>query len=310
MLPRLPPDIIDVDALTDEENEDVVQCTGLGMNGQQASFTGRFSSLVTRPTRQPTTSSSRLPAPRGPPQPNLQATNNYLFTYARPTPLDMAEQERRKKRTAMDLRGSPSKKPATTSTIAMANVPSRQKEKRKQQCLEEEGVEVIDLCSSDDDTQAKKPKILFEDNNMEVDRKPVIYANGEDPFQMDISDNAHNNNDPNNSFLRTNTPLPQPSSFQEPEYDSEDEYVNYMASLNISDEFNWKPVPANNKAEDLSRNADVEIEPSRPPELRPLRPKYFAVHYPVTPTDPNFKDSDKFIWGQVRCGLLLVCIRE
>jgi hypothetical protein len=73
---------------------------------------------------------------------------------------------------------------------------------------------------------------------MEVDRKPVIYANGEDPFQMDISDNAHNNNDPNNSFLRTNTPLPQPSSFQEPEYDSEDEYVNYMASLNISDEFN------------------------------------------------------------------------
>jgi hypothetical protein len=73
---------------------------------------------------------------------------------------------------------------------------------------------------------------------MEVDRKPVIYANGEDPFQMDISDNAHNNNDPNNSFLRTNTPLPQPSSFQEHEYDSEEEYVNYMASLNISDEFN------------------------------------------------------------------------
>jgi hypothetical protein len=55
----------------------------------------------------------------------------------------------------MDLRGSPSKKPATTSTIAMANVPSRQKEKRKQQYLKEEGVEVIDLCSSDDDTQAK-----------------------------------------------------------------------------------------------------------------------------------------------------------
>ena len=35
----------------------------------------------------------------------------------------------------------------------MANAPSRQKEKRKQQSLGD--VQVIDLCSSDDDNQAK-----------------------------------------------------------------------------------------------------------------------------------------------------------
>lgn len=55
----------------------------------------------------------------------------------------------------MDLEECPSKRPATTSTIAMANAPSRQKEKRKQRSSEEEGMLVIDLCSSDDDTQAK-----------------------------------------------------------------------------------------------------------------------------------------------------------
>ena len=57
----------------------------------------------------------------------------------------------------MDLGESSSKKPATMTTIAMANTPSRQKEKRKQQSWEEGGVEVIDLCSSsdDDDSLAK-----------------------------------------------------------------------------------------------------------------------------------------------------------
>ncbi|OAX43959.1 hypothetical protein K503DRAFT_611814 [Rhizopogon vinicolor AM-OR11-026] len=140
---------------------------------------------------------------------------------------------------------------------------------------------------------------------MEVDRKPDIYANDENAFQMDISDDICNDHDPNNSFLTTNTISPQQLSSKEPEYDSEEEYANYMASLNISDESYWKPMPANNKAEDLSRNVDVKVEPSRPPGLHPLRPKYFAVHYPVTPIDPYFKDSDKFIWGQVRRGLFL-----
>jgi hypothetical protein len=73
-----------------------------------------------------------------------------------------------------------------------------------------------------------------------------------------------------------------------------------LAYLNLLP-FQWKPIPANNKAEDLSR-VDIEVEPSRPLELRPLRPKYFAVHYPVTPIDSYFKDSDKFFWGKVCYG--------
>lgn len=55
----------------------------------------------------------------------------------------------------MDISERPSKKPATTSTIAVVNTPSRQKDKRKQQSWEDEGMQVIDLCSSDDDIQAK-----------------------------------------------------------------------------------------------------------------------------------------------------------
>lgn len=163
----------------------------------------------------------------------------------------------------------------------------------------------------------QKPRLLLEDNGLEVDRKPNIYANDENPFQMDVCADACNDYDPSDAFSRTNTLPPKQPPSQEPEYDSEDEYANYMTSLNISDEskvslssvdarilklpFQWKPIPANNKAEDLSR-VDIEVEPSRPPELRPLRPKYFAVHYPVTPIDSYFKDSDKFFWAKVRYG--------
>jgi hypothetical protein len=84
----------------------------------------------------------------------------------------------------------------------------------------------------------QKPKLLLEDNGLEVDRKPNIYANGENPFQMDFGADAWNDYGPNDSFPRTNTLLPKQQPSQEPEYDSEDEYANYMTSLNISDESN------------------------------------------------------------------------
>lgn len=66
-----------------------------------------------------------------------------------------------------------------------------------------------------------------------MNRKPVIYTNNENDFQMDVSDDVCNNYDANNFISRTDTLLPQ-----ELEYDSEEEYANYMASLDISDESN------------------------------------------------------------------------
>jgi hypothetical protein len=132
---------------------------------------------------------------------------------------------------------------------------------------------------------------------------------------MDCSNDIHDPND----FLPCTNALPslsQPLSSKEPEYDSEEEYANYMASLDISDEskvsissigthmfklrFQWRPMPLSKKAEDLSPNVELEVESARPQpgELRPLRPKYFAVHYPVTPLDPIYKEQ--FFWGKVR----------
>jgi hypothetical protein len=141
-----------------------------------------------------------------------------------------------------------------------------------------------------------------------------ISANDESN-QMDYSNDIHDPNDlvPHTRALPS---LSQPLSSEDPGYDSEEEYANHMASLDISDEskvsvssidthmsklrFQWNPVPLRNKAEDLSPNVELEVEPARlrPGELRPLRPKYFAVHYPVTPLDPIYKEQ--FFWGKVR----------
>jgi hypothetical protein len=134
--------------------------------------------------------------------------------------------------------------------------------------------------------------------------------------EMDCSNDVHDRND----FLPCTNALPSLSqtlsSEEDTRYDSEEEYVNYMASLDISDEsnvsvssidtdifklrFQWKPVPLSKKAEDLSPNVELEVEPPRPPPgaLRPMRPKYFAVHYPVTPVDPIYKEQ--YFWGKVR----------
>lgn len=65
--------------------------------------------------------------------------------------------QEKRQRIAMERVGEPPlKKRATSSTIAVANAPSRQKEKRKQPSGWKEP-EVIDLsvCSSDDDVLAK-----------------------------------------------------------------------------------------------------------------------------------------------------------
>ncbi|KAG2132813.1 WD40-repeat-containing domain protein [Suillus clintonianus] len=221
------------------------------------------------------------------------------FTYARPGLSEVVEEEKRK-RIAMERVGEPPlKKRATSSTIATVNAPSSRKEKRKQPSGQKEFID-LSTCSSDDDILVKKPRLGFEDDHLFANRVPDIYANDENTLQMDCSNDTH---DPNDFLPRTSVPpsLSQPltSEDAEYEYDSEEEYANYMASLDISDESNWKPVPASNKAEDLSPNVELEVEPPppRPRELRPLRPKYFAVHYPVTPLDPIYKEQ--YFWGKL-----------
>ncbi|KAG1769562.1 WD40-repeat-containing domain protein [Suillus placidus] len=225
-------------------------------------------------------------------------SSHTLFTYARPGLFEVVEEEKRK-RIAMERVGEPPlKKRATSSTIAIANAPSRQKEKRKQPSGWKEP-EIIDLsiCSSDDDILAKRPRLGSEENHLFADRMTDIYANDESN-QMDCSNDIH---DPNDFLPRTNA-LPSMSkslSSEDTGYDSEEEYANYMASLDISNESKWKAMPLRNKAEDLSPNVELEVEPARPRpgELRPLRPKYFAVHYPVTPLDPIYKEQ--FFWGKL-----------
>jgi hypothetical protein len=144
-----------------------------------------------------------------------------------------------------------------------------------------------------------------------------IYANDE----SNQTDRRNDTHDPNDFYPCTNA---LPSSSQDSQllpsedagYNSEEEYANYMASLDISDDsqvsvssadththsnfFQWKPMPPSKKAEDLSPDVELEVEPPRPRPgaLRPIRPKYFAVHYPVTPLDPIYKEQ--FFWGKVR----------
>ncbi|KAG1746620.1 WD40-repeat-containing domain protein [Suillus paluster] len=301
MSPNVPAEVIDVDALSDEDEiGDAILYLGSKSNVQHANATGR------RTKNEPVASSSRLP-------PNFESINNHTYTYTRPGLSETVEQERRRRIVVMERQGEPpSKKRATSSTIAMTNMPSRQQEKRKQPsgCKD-----IIDLCSSDDDIHAKK-RLRSEDNNLYVDRATGVYANNENAFQMDCSDDIADNHKPNDILPRTNAPssLSQPPS-SEDQYDSEEEYANYIASLNISNEsnvsvspvdthvlnlrFQWKPVPTSNKAEDLSPNMELEVEPARPPpgDLRPQRPKYRAVHYPVTPLDPSLKEQ--YFWGRL-----------
>lgn len=82
MHPRYAPEIIDVDDLSsDEEDGDMVVCTGFKINRRQERFAGRFSSSIIQPpvgttsrstaliSQEPVASSSRLPAS---PRLNLQ----------------------------------------------------------------------------------------------------------------------------------------------------------------------------------------------------------------------------------------------
>lgn len=293
---KLPAEIIDVDALLSDEDEpaDAIQFVGYGPGGnsQYTNTTGRMTTIK----NEPVASSSRLPPPPGP---NLQFKDSHtLFTYARPGLFEVVEEEKRK-RMAMERIGEPPlKKRATSSTIAIANAPSRQKEKRKQP-FGWKGPEIIDLliCGSDDDILVKKPRLESDEDHLFSDRMTDIYANDESN-QTDCSNDMH---DPNDFLPRTNAlpSLSRPLPSEDSGYDSEEEYANYMASLDISDESKWNPMPLSNKAEDLSPNLKLEVDPARPRpgELRPLRPKYFAVHYPVTPLDPIYKAQ--FFWGKL-----------
>ncbi|KAG2042561.1 hypothetical protein BDR03DRAFT_564871 [Suillus americanus] len=228
-------EIIDVDALLSDEDEkaEAIQFVGYGpgRNSQYTNATGTGRMMTIK--NEPIASSSRLPPPPGP---NLQFEDSHtLFTYARPGLFEVVEEEKRK-RIVMERVGEPPlKKRATSSTIAIANVPSRQKEKRKQPSGWKEP-EIIDLsiCSSDDDIFAKKPRLGSEENNLFADRTTDIYANDESN-QMDCSNDIH---DPNDFLPRTRAlpSLSQPLSSEDPGYDSDEEHANYMASLDISDE--------------------------------------------------------------------------
>lgn len=295
---KVPAEIIDVDALLSDEDEkaDAIQFVGYGpgKNSQYTNATGAGRMMTVK--NEPIASSSRLPPSPGP---NLQFKDSHtLFTYARPGLFEVVEEEKRKRITMERVGEPPLKKRATSSTIAIANAPSRQKEKRKQISGWRES-EIIDLsiCSSDDDIFAKKPRLGSEENCLFANCTTDISANDESN-QMDYSNDIHDPNDlvPHTRALPS---LSQPLSSEDPGYDSEEEYANHMASLDISDETKWNPVPLRNKAEDLSPNVELEVEPARlrPGELRPLRPKYFAVHYPVTPLDPIYKEQ--FFWGKL-----------
>lgn len=297
---KVPAEIIDVDALLSDsdsdEKPDTIQFVGYGpgSNSQYTNATGTGRMVTIK--NEPIASSSRLPPPPGP---NLQFKDSHtLFTYARSGLSEVVEEEKRK-RIAMERVGEPPlKKRATSSTIAIANTASRQKEKRKQPSGWKEP-EIIDLsiCSSDDDILAKKPRLGLEENHLFADPVSDIYVDDASD-RMDCSNDIH---DPNDFLPRKNSllSLSQPLSSEGSGYDSEEEYANYMASLDISDESKWNPVPLSNKAEDLSPNVELEVDPARPQpgELRPLRPKYFAVHYPVTPLDPIYKEQ--FFWGKL-----------
>ncbi|KAI6013545.1 WD40-repeat-containing domain protein [Pisolithus marmoratus] len=124
---------------------------------------------------------------------------------------------------------SPSKRQANTTTIAALNMPIRPDLKRKAPTREEA---IIILSDEESTTPVKRQK--FEDSI------PTCIANVD---------------------LGHSTPSPMDcEDIDEDLTDSDNECVNFMATLDISDETNWTPLRRGNKAEDLT------------PELLPLPP--------------------------------------
>ncbi|KAL4072836.1 WD40-repeat-containing domain protein [Scleroderma yunnanense] len=131
---------------------------------------------------------------------------------------------------------SPSKKQATSSVRALLNRPGRYALKRKV------STDTIDIPSDDEDiTPVKRTKL--EDSVCEA----------VPPAGLDW-DNEHPMGSPEDQVMSHGDII-----------DSEDDCVNFLASLDISDDANWLPLPTRNRAEDLTPEHVPTRAPNRPP---------------------------------------------
>lgn len=158
----------------------------------------------------------------------------------------------------------PSKRQANANTVAALNMPTRPDLKRKA-CVREEAI--IILSDDENTTLAKRQK--FED----FVPKCTLTAN------FDHS-------------------TPSPMGFEDVDddlTDSDHECVNFMATLDISDETNWTPLPQRNKAEDLTPESVPLLPPKEDTSLGAwVPPIRSVVRYDELPLSPSAKDR----WSQ------------
>ncbi|KAI6116796.1 WD40-repeat-containing domain protein [Pisolithus croceorrhizus] len=158
----------------------------------------------------------------------------------------------------------PSKRQANATTVAALNMPTRPDLKRKARIREEA---IIILSDDENTTPAKRQK--FEDFVPK--------------YMLDTS-------------LDHSTPSPMGfEDVKEDLTDSDNECVDFMATLDISEEANWTPMPRGNKAEDLTPES-VSLHPPKENTSLGAWVSQFrsVVRYDELPLSPSSKDR----WSQ------------
>lgn len=157
-----------------------------------------------------------------------------------------------------------SKRQANATTVAALNTPARTDLKRKV-CIREEAIIIL----SDDESTVPTKRQKLESS------VPTYIPN----VDLDLS-----------------TPSPMGCEDADEDLtDSDSECVSFMATLDISDEANWAPLPRGNKAEDLTPESVPLHSPKEGSSLDDCVPQFRSVvSYDKLPLSPFRKDR----WSQ------------
>lgn len=167
----------------------------------------------------------------------------------------------------------PLKRHANTAIIAALNRSGRRDLKRKA------STSTIEILSDDEIViPAKRTKLKSPIRK----RSPSAGADWvEPPWESSEDEAKHTKPKLDNHVcelpLAEIAPPSEPSEGEGGIVDSEDDCVNFLASLDISEDANWLPLPARNRAEDLTPECVPTRSPNRPPPLDALNPRFRSV---------------------------------
>ncbi|KAH7913875.1 WD40-repeat-containing domain protein [Hygrophoropsis aurantiaca] len=208
-------------------------------------------------------------------------------------------------------RMEPARKRRTTdATLALVNQPPKASAKRKasaalqpthtwhlQSRAGSAPNDAIEISSDEEAPPPKKTKISSDDSPDPIllQDSPLEDYMSPDPILLRPQEahNASTSTSTTTTTTTTTTTAPTPSTsastlastsaLTHPDnpYDDEEEYSNYMASLDLRDESNWTPCPVRDK-DDTPNFAfeHMSISASVPNVLRPHRTEYINCRYP------------------------------